>query len=619
MSIEGLSINGVAHQYVYDALEGESNNKKDIDLTNKLERGTYYTNYDIGTVIDVSQHSSDSEAWLSLYYPCKAGEKFSIIGMGGQNPRLWATTDTSFVLLEKANDTAGSIDTPTVVTISEDGYIVINCRVSLDHSVIAHSIIDLVDIDNKVNSLESMTNDLDSTINDLSNEIHYQSVWHPTYWVRGGVTTDGSENTHSNRIRSNYIPVSVNDVVSIREGYKYNVAEYSSADTSSFIVYRGMDTSDYIVKNDGFIRVGVGFSDDSDITTDTSTNIVFITGRASHIDYLLDKIGGPSAYKKNINFGDHVSGWYKGLQSSYDVSTLSVDYATFINAWDAFVSNYPDYVTKKELGDTSYIPDGTPRKAYLYDFLPINLSNKLPKIIIVAGQHGFEKANAFGLYYLCKDILENYEQSNALAYLRTHVHLMIIPFLNPFGFDTNNYYNQNHVNINRNYDSNWSYVEPGEQGSGNEPFDQPESQIVRDLINDNLDAFLYIDSHSNGGGVVNDFNQVNWHSFYQEGIDYYDKMLEFACSDIANKTVMFKKEFSLNLPANKSLGTISSSLGHGLSKSWVTEQGVLGMTLEGFNGFPGESAKWSENCIQANAEIIANWIIQVINGYRTLN
>jgi hypothetical protein len=578
---------------------------KDIDITSKFERGTYYTNYEIGTIIDVSARSSTTADWVSFYFPCEKGDKFSVIGLGGNMSRLWCVTDTNFALIKKSENAAGSTTEPTIISIDEDGYIIINCTTSENHSVAYHEFISVLDAVDEVNS--------------ISNEVFEVLEWNPTYWVQGGLSVDGTESTSTTRIRSNYIRVVSGDVVSIKSGYKYNLAEYSTNDQSSFLVYKGMGVDNYTVQNDGFIRVGVGNSADDAISINTSLDILTVKGKHSLKDTVIDELWLRSPFKRQVNYGDRVSGWYKGQQHSYSVSQLSVGYETFINAWTELTSPYSGYVTKTDLGATSYNPDGTYRHAYLFDFNPVNLNKSIPKIIIVAGHHGFEKGNAFGLYYLCKDILENYDKSDVLAYLRTHVRIMVIPFLNAFGFDTNNYYNQNHVNINRNYDSDWVHSEPGNEGSGDAPFDQPESTIVKNLIESNLDTFLYIDSHSNGSGIVSDYPTVNWLSFYKEGNPFYDRMLDFARSQIAYNTTMFAKEFGVNPPTGVSIGKYSSEMGHGLSKSWVTEQGVLGMTLEGFNGFPDESERWSENCIRANAEIIGNWIIRVINGYRGLN
>lgn len=624
---EATDTDGVA-KYDYDGLFGAPNAHKVTELTNSLVIGTVYTNYDIGSTIDPSNGNPSAAAWRHLVVPCKTGESFTIKGFGGDSARFWAFTDSNYVLLSKAEN--GAYSYPGLkLTASADGYFIYNSQIAKqnpDPEVIYAELLDILDIEDRTNTIETSLDDIEEKANEAWGNIFQNVTEHPATWEEHGISSDGTISTATNRIHSPFIKVSAGAIVSVETGYKFNIAEYSAKNIASFIIYNAMGTTPYTVQNDGYILVGVGFTDSDSITTSESTSILTVTQTVSNIDVLtnatnaLEDLLQSSPYKKDINFGDYVSGWYKGLQNSYDVSTLRVGYETFIRQWDDLISDCGDYVTKSNLGDSSYTPEGvaTPIPVYLYDFKPINASTKIPKIIIVAGHHGYEKGNAFGLFYFMKDLLENWNESEVLAYLRAHVRIMVIPFLNPFGFDTGNYYNQNHVNINRNYDANWSYAEPGEQGSGDKPFDQPESQIVRDLIENNSDAFFFIDSHSIGSTKTSDYRDLNIPIIPVISDNYFNKLIEACKSQIANNTIHLADEFGLDVPSGYSVGRVSVDTAIGTAKSWVASQNILAVTLEGTNGFPSDTDLYSDSSVRANAEMICNSLIQVINTYRCL-
>lgn len=226
-----------------------------------------------------------------------------------------------------------------------------------------------------------------------------------------------------------------------------------------------------------------------------------------HDETKVDKVNSP--YVRNVNFGVLPSTYYKGLSEDYasEGFNVSTQYADYIARWKSLVAGHGSYVTETALGTAS---DG--QTVYLYDFKPVRIPNQnkpIPKVIIIAGQHGGETCNIFGLYYFISNLLMKWNQHPALEYLRNHVELMIVPVLNTYGFDNQSYKNANGVNINRNYDSNWTLLEDAtsDQYGGAEPFDQPETQIVRDLLLNNADVLMVIDSHVNGGGMVDDYSE----------------------------------------------------------------------------------------------------------------
>lgn len=319
-----------------------------------------------------------------------------------------------------------------------------------------------------------------------------------------------------------------------------------------------------------------------------------------------------SPYRRSVNWGIIPSAYYKGVNSQYATTfTKNTTYATFIAAWKTLVTGHSGYVTETTLGQAS-----DEQNIYLYDFKPAKLSNQktaIPKIIIVAGQHGFEKSNIYGLYCFVDNLLNRWRQHSVLEYLRNHVELMIIPVLNTYGFDHLTYKNGNGVNLNRNYDSHWQLnADPtSEQYGGAAPFDQPETQIVRTLLQGNTDASLVIDFHTNGSSSVVQYSYINYYGVCQSTDAYYNRLLDAVAYQLSSISANFNVDYELNQP-NTILGFLNNSAGIGLLRDWATDNNFVGMLLEGFNGFPN-GTEFTEDVYKANEEILANWLITASN------
>lgn len=329
----------------------------------------------------------------------------------------------------------------------------------------------------------------------------------------------------------------------------------------------------------------------------------------------LEKMVSPiltSPYYRDVDFGVIPSEYYKGVAATYtEIFEQRTDYATFIASWKSLVASHSGYVTETTLGTAS---DG--QSIYLYDFKPVRIANqqtRIPKIIIIAGQHGFEKSNIYGLHYFVDNLLNRWNQSPALEYLRNHVELMIVPVLNTYGFDNLTYENGNGVNLNRNYDSNWQLVADttSSQYGGAAPFDQPETQLVRDLLNSNKDALLVIDFHTNGASSVTRYDYINYYGVCESTDAYYNRMIDAVAHNLSAISANFNIDYELRQP-NTMFGFLNNSSGTGLLRGWATDNNFVGVLVEGFNGFPNDTP-FVGKVYKANEEIIVNWLITAMN------
>lgn len=320
-----------------------------------------------------------------------------------------------------------------------------------------------------------------------------------------------------------------------------------------------------------------------------------------------------SPFYRNVNFGVMPFSYYKGAADSYENSAFgwTTKYSDFIAMWKTLIESHSSYVTETALGAAS-----DNQTIYLYDFKPARITNQnkpIPKIILIAGQHGGETANIFGLYYFVNNLLNNWHKSPAIEYLRNHVELMIVPVVNTYGFDNQSYKNMNGVNINRNYDSGWVLVEDttSNQYGGAKPFDQPETQIIRDLLLNNTDVVLVVDSHVNGGGKVDEYSDINYYGISISTDEYYNRMVDAVAHNLSAISANFNLDYELGQP-NTIMGFLNHSDGNGILRNWARDKNFVSVLVEGFGGFPNGTS-YTPEVFKANEEIIVNWLITAIN------
>lgn len=438
------------------------------------------------------------------------------------------------------------------------------------------------------------------------------------YALSLAISTGTIANTgYSHGIVTDYISCTAGNTITVdSDKYTFQVMEYQEKDVPK--VYSGVLDygTTYTVTQNGYVRICIRYVD----TTLTADSYLFnhiVANLTGYYDFseFEQRTYKPSSspYYRNVNFGVIPYSYYQGVGADYESEGFgrNTTYATFIEAWKALVANHSTYVTETALGTAS---DG--QMIYLYDFKPVRISNQtkpIPKIIIIAGQHGTEKCNVFGWYYFVRDLLNNWSKHPALDYLRNHVELMIVPVVNTYGFDNFTYKNANEVNINRNYDSNWTLLEDtaSSQYGGAEPFDQPESQIVRDLILSNEDALLVIDSHTCSSESAVSYDIMTYCGVCASTDNYYNRMLDVASHHLSAISANFNVDYELNQP-DTIMGFMNTNQGSGILRSWATDNGFVGVLTEGFTGFPNRTA-YAGEVYKANEEFVVNYLITAMN------
>lgn len=288
-------------------------------------------------------------------------------------------------------------------------------------------------------------------------------------------------------------------------------------------------------------------------------------------------------------------------------------------AFDSLAVGFPSYITKQFLGKACDNQD-----LYCYEFGKEEGIDK-PKIVIICTQHGFEKNSTYGMYYFLKDVIGDNGTNPFLSYVYDNLHLIIVPVTNPSGFNARTYRNANGVNLNRNWPvANWTCIsDPTSSNySGLAPLDQPETRVVDSLVNMNLDAKLFIDFHTNGGGVLDTARKINWLSIPMiEDTLKRRVLLELSQEHLDSVSANFKRMYGLERPSlmnTPRLGYITvgqqfSTIGY--APTSMSQRGLLALTFEGFCGFPGDSTPFMPDAVKANSELIGNFLFHFCNHY----
>lgn len=566
----------------------------------------------------------------------------------------FAVCEYSEPLESKFSKYSGKLQSTSTYTTTADGYIRVNIR-KVDESNFADT------SDSKHLILNIIQNEIDAIVTAYNyatkNSIYIKNPY--IEWIQG-YNNSTNEKILYNRTHicnKDLLLAKVGSTINVDDGdiYSYKISYYNLDGTyrMTTVTKTGLTT----ITTDSLIRISLT-TKAGDIITDTRMSdhlILNLIGEEisvseqiknnddtvkdleKRIERLELRIKNPSKLFRRIDFPkEDCIGWYKCLQEDVSLFNHQSVVSEVLAKFDELVTQYPQYMTRTELGLGSGNPDSDnvleqPAQIVEYDFTPLrfdfknvkvnNVFNNVlpnPKFLIFAAEQGSEKSNVYGIYYFLKDLLENWDKNPVLEYIHRNITLKIIPIMCPYGFNNTQYTNYNGVNLNRNWACDaYTPGGTGTENSGTAAFSEPECQIVRDFMLRNKDALMVIDSHTNSAGAVSSYPNVNWHSYcVKENDDYLAKALYASNSHIVKITDYFIKEFNLN--TNGELcGKIANDNSNARSSSekYAYDQGMLAMVFEGFYGFPNTTPD-TEVDKKANAELIGNWIATVTNTYK---
>lgn len=217
---------------------------------------------------------------------------------------------------------------------------------------------------------------------------------------------------------------------------------------------------------------------------------------------------------------------------------------------------------------------------------------------------------------MTKTLVENWQDSPLLEYLRWNVELVFIPLVNPHGFISSRQ-NANGVDLNRNFSVGWNLAGGSTDPEspyfkGTSPASEKETQYVQAMIDEHSDAIFFGDYHTNASSG-NNYNTLMWNLMLSR--EMYSEDVAIASSYFIGKAT---REFikAYDLPEDEGLfGYMSQDYLAGSAMMYGGSKGIDSATIESFRKFPTETEYLSDTNMKATIEYIVNWLLTVVKQY----
>lgn len=195
----------------------------------------------------------------------------------------------------------------------------------------------------------------------------------------------------------------------------------------------------------------------------------------------------------------------------FDSATRLQDIYTW---FDILASTFPRNISRVQIGTTT-TPEGTyatidintyPIYAYVIQGDSYVAGNDF---IIASGIHGDESVgdgiqSVVSVAYFIRDMLCSPGKNEYLRFMKWNCKILVIPVMNPWGYQNGKRCNGRGVDVNRNFDINFdpTYESYG-YSSGTSAFSENESAAVANYISENFaDAKYCTELHTRGGNVL---------------------------------------------------------------------------------------------------------------------
>ena len=160
-----------------------------------------------------------------------------------------------------------------------------------------------------------------------------------------------------------------------------------------------------------------------------------------------------------------------------------LDYQTEYPYYLQALAEERDRVSYHLVGEAS---DGSP----LY-MLEVGDEDK-PVFLLVGALHGGEVMNPHGLVALVEALCRNEDNISGIGWLLEHFRVLVLPIMNPWGYQRSIQSSMTDCDLNRNFPSGWEGDEgdPGrwfsnytrDQFRGPAPFSEPETRLIRNVV-----------------------------------------------------------------------------------------------------------------------------------------
>ena len=290
----------------------------------------------------------------------------------------------------------------------------------------------------------------------------------------------------------------------------------------SYLHFLGIDL-DHIHKGENYIQFAIS---EYDLDKLIINNIDFEVIHDNLEEYYVSRLDN-SYYERDFELGS-MGGYYTFEEIENNLDNLS--------------NMYPDIISNK-------ISIGLSLEGRNIWAIKIsdnyNLNENEPEVLYTGLHHAREPMSYMNLFYFMHWIGENYNDNPLAQHLVNNRELWFIPAINPDGLVYNQSIAPNGggmqrknvretcsftpigVDLNRNYSYMWGYDNEGSSNDGcnetyrgNSPFSEPESQAVRDFVNQH-DFKINFNYHSYSDLLIYPFGYEYENQASQEDIDIF--------------------------------------------------------------------------------------------------
>ena len=304
-----------------------------------------------------------------------------------------------------------------------------------------------------------------------------------------------------------------------------------------------------------------------------------------------------------------------------------INSAYIFSLYDALMEEYPDRVqkvahTNNDGTFTNYeyvisTGDYSTEGAYVQAYGD-NPHIKKPKYLLLNSIHGTERKTTFSTYRFIRDVLSCHNVPPAFA---EGVILSVMPVGTPSAFDAFTRQSGNAVDINRNFDINWTAsTRKDDEGNtftyGEFAASEKETQAITKWLTANSDAELFIDCHNNGAlnekvlilglpdnSISNTARKVALRGvdriipFWRDVIGYPDKVEALGLTEDGTGTEVKEREVIFSYSASPEIG--------GLAFGYAQEVlGICSLAVELVSHY-GSHTEWSADMTADSPEAVA--------------
>lgn len=263
---------------------------------------------------------------------------------------------------------------------------------------------------------------------------------------------------------------------------------------------------------------------------------------------------------------------------------------------------FPEYLTEHVFGKDAFNNDLIYYHANPTKVPMANATTKFPKMILVSGVHGEERAGVYNLFYAIRNIAKNWRTNPLLEMLRWNVELIIVPIVNPSGYDVSSRKNGNGIDLARNFPEGFRVTNPADATyGGQEPLSEKESQFLDHLIESHSDAIYFGSFHNMWSST-----SFIWNASATQ------LQLQLGKQIITMQTQKWKKEHNwMPQEDNFYVGYADMNSPKGSESLYAASKGIQASTFEmsasvGFNA--NDKGSFSDTSTNLGTETILNWL-----------